>query len=136
MNWGQDDHTLVFNDVDTDTWTPQLVRLDPLTGESEKTPGGVYHVSPDGRYAVAASTERMRRTQHGYGVLLPDEHVPVNIGAPDDDGLFLTDLHTGERQLILPLSEAFHALPDLQEQSLDDWQIYGFHSKWAPTASA
>ena len=58
INWGADDHHLFFNDVDTETWTPQLVRFDPLTGRAAKTPGGVYHVSPDGRHAAAACMKR------------------------------------------------------------------------------
>jgi WD40-like Beta Propeller Repeat len=132
LNWGVDDHSLVFNDVDVKTWQPMLVRLDPLTGKSEQVPGGVYHVSPDGRYAAAASTERMVRTQRGYGVLLSPERVPINIGAPEDDGLFIIDLPTGVRRLVLPLSRAIEYCPELRGQRLDDWNIYGFHSKWSP----
>src|SRR5690606_15469748 len=89
LNWGGDDHTLVFNDVDTTTWTPQVVRLDIRTGQTQRWPGGVYQVSPDGRYAAAASLEKMRRTQLGYGVIVPDEHSRRNVGAPEDDGLFV-----------------------------------------------
>ncbi|MEX0775116.1 MAG: hypothetical protein WD042_05305 [Phycisphaeraceae bacterium] len=135
INWGADDHSLIFNDVDTQAWTPQLVRLDPLTGKSDKTAGGVYHVSPDGRFAAAASMDRMRRTQYGYGVLIPDDRVPLNIGAPDDDGLFITDLTTGRRRLVLSLSQAVKSIPELAGQRLEDWQIYGFHSKWSPDGS-
>lgn len=135
INWGSDDHSLIFNDVDVSTWTPQLVRLDPLTGKSSKTPGGVYHVSPDGRFAAAASMERMRRTQDGYGVVIPDERVPANNGAPGDDGMFITDLSTGQRKLVLSLSQAVKSIPELAGQRLEDWQIYGFHSKWSPDGS-
>lgn len=48
LNWGQDDQTLLFNDVDTETWEPQLCRLDTLTGRIHRWPGGVYQVAPDG----------------------------------------------------------------------------------------
>ena len=135
LNWGEDDHTLVFNDVDTSTWTPMLVRLDPLRGTSQRTPGGVYHVSPDGRFAAAASTERMAKTQWGYGVRLPDEHVSANHGAPDDDGLFITDLQTGERQLVMSLSDATKVITDWEDEPIDQWQVYGFHTKWSPDGS-
>lgn len=134
INWGADDHSLIFNDVDTQTWTPQLVRLDPLTGKADRTPGGVYHVSPDGRFAASASTDRMRRTQCGYGVLVPDDRVPTNVGAPADDGLFITDLTTGHRKLVLSLADAVKFIPDFRDGRArpDDWHVYGFHSKWSP----
>ena len=138
LNWGLDadgDEVLVFNDVDADTWTPMVVRLNPLTGETERWPGGVYQVSPDGRTAAAASMEKMRRTQFGYGVLVPDKHSRRNVGAVDDDGLFFVDLHTGERRLVLSLADAAKAIPelrDLPEGQLREWEIYGFHCKWCP----
>ena len=132
LNWGADDHSLLFNDVDTGDWSSRLVRLDPLRGTAERTRGGAYHVSPDGRWAAAASLERMRRTQFGYGVVIPDELVPINRGAPADDGLFITDLRSGERLLVLPLSEAVKAIPELIDEPLEDWNIYGFHAKWSP----
>lgn len=137
INWGVDDHHLIFSDVDTQSWTPQLVRLDPLTGKAERTPGGVYHVSPDGKYACCTSPAKMRRTQYGYGVLIPDDRVPTNHGAPDDDGLFITDLSTGARKLVLSLRRALNYIPDFAsgKHAEKDWQIYGFHSKWSPDGS-
>ncbi len=134
VNWGDSDDALIFNDVDTDTWTPRVVKLDPHTGRSVRWPGGVYQVSPDGRTAAAASMEKMRRTQFGYGVLVPDEYSRRNVGAVDDDGLFFVDLDTGERRLVLSLAEAAKAIPELRRLSrrdLEEWEIYGFHSKWS-----
>lgn len=135
LNWGADDHCLVFNDVDPQSWIPLLVRLDPLTGRSERTPGGVYHVSPDGRFAAAAPMERMRRCQVGYGVVIPDERVPLNVGAPDDDGMFITDLATGSRRLVLSLAQAVAHIPELAGTDLSRWHIHGFHCKWSPDGS-
>lgn len=132
LNWGVDDHHLVFNDVDPGDWSPRLVRLDPLSGRRDSVPGGVYHVSPDGRFAAACSLERMRRTQIGYGVVLPDERVPLNLGAPEDDGLFVTDLASGQRRLVLSLAQAAQAIPELAGTDLAQWHCFGFHSKWSP----
>ncbi len=130
LNWGADEHTLVFNDVDPDTWEPRLVKLDPHRGTSECIPGGVYQVSPDGRFAAAASTAAMRRTQVGYGVVIPDDQIPRNVGPREDDGLFLIDLETGERRLIVSLAAAAAKMPELAESGPDSWEIYGFHTKW------
>lgn len=134
LNWAGDQH-LVFNDVDTDTWTPQIVRLDISSGQAQRWPGGVYQVSPDGRTASAASMEKMRRTQLGYGVLVPDEHSLRNVGAREDDGLFMTNLDTGERELVASLADTIKHIPELRsltDQELRPWEIYGFHSKWSP----
>jgi len=133
LNWGADDHTLLFNDVDTRTWQPQLVKLDPLTGETRRTPGGIYHASPDGKWCSSSSMEKMRRTQDGYGVVVPDQHVDRNLGARDDDGLFITNVETGQRKLVFSLADAAKLIPELDGADLNDWEIYGFHSKWAPT---
>ncbi|MEX0885661.1 MAG: hypothetical protein WD009_04400, partial [Phycisphaeraceae bacterium] len=132
VQWGADDHTLIFNDVDLATHRPHGVRLDWTTGEAHRLEGTVYHVSPDGLRAVSSSLDRARRTQSGYGVTLADEHTPRNIGAPDDDGLWLTDLTTGRRELILSLRDAVRFTPSIPEDDLDNWQVYGFHSKFNP----
>jgi hypothetical protein len=73
----------------------------------------------------------MRRTQCGYGVLLPDERTPRNLGAPPDDGLFITDLQTGQRRLACSLAQAVRFIPDRAARSAR-WEVYGFHSKWSP----
>ncbi|MCC5829210.1 MAG: hypothetical protein JJU36_07155 [Phycisphaeraceae bacterium] len=134
LNWAGD-RVLVFNDVDTAAWRPVVVRLDLESDQSQRWPGGVYQVSPDGRWAAAASMEKMRRTQPGYGVLVPDDRSRQNVGAVDDDGLFITDLQTGERRLLLSLRDAIRVIPELNtlsESELEKWEIYGFHSKWSP----
>jgi hypothetical protein len=135
INWSGDTH-VVFNDVDKETWTPVLVRMNVETGEQQRIVGaGVYHVSPDGRHATAGSTEKMRRTQPGYGVMVPDEHSRRNVGAVDDDGLWITDLQTGERKLLVSIRDAIKVVPelkDLDEEALNAWEIYNFHSQWNP----
>src|SRR5690606_6305589 len=44
LNWGVDDHTLYFNDVDTRTWEPYIVRLDSLSGASRRLEGSIYRI--------------------------------------------------------------------------------------------
>ncbi|MBN1554795.1 MAG: hypothetical protein JXA11_08615 [Phycisphaerae bacterium] len=134
VNWGGDDHTLFFNDVDPDTWDAFAVRLDPLTGESRRMGGCVYHASADGRYLVSACVKRMRRTQPGYGVMIPDELVPRNLGASEDDGIYITDTETGECRMLVSLAEAIRtAQPRLNlGGDANEFEIYGFHSAWNP----
>lgn len=130
LQWGGDDETLLFNDVDTATWTPHGVILNPHTGEQRTFPGGLYRASYDGRYAFSGSLECMRRTQEGYGVVLPDDKVRKNQGFPADDGLYRVDLKTGERKLLLPLAHILEEMGDrLEIENPAAGQAYIFHSK-------
>ncbi len=135
VNWGNSDEALYFNDVDTRMWTPFAWKMNPLRKTRERMEGAVYHASADGRYIVSANMTSMRRTQPGYGVMVPDENVRRNIGAPDDDGFLLTDTATGKAKL-LPLHDLVArgraAGLQLSEDEVARSEIYGFHSKFNP----
>jgi hypothetical protein len=134
INWGASDDELIFNDVDPKTWQPVAVMLNPHTGRSERFGRGVYHVSPDGQWALSCSLEKMRRTQFGYGVVIPEDLIPVHWELPEDDGLFLTSLQTGECRLLVSLKELIEDhIPDKEKPAIAGHCYYGFHAKWAPT---
>ncbi len=133
LNWGATDHELYFNDVDTKTWVPFAWRLDPLTGTRERMQGTVYHCSPDGRWLISANMATMRRTQPGYGVVVPDERMRWNVGLADDDGFCLTDTATGESRLLVSIREMIDkADPPVQFDRASRIEMYGFHSKFNP----
>ncbi len=133
INWGPDDSQLIFNDVDTSTWQAFAVRCEVQTGRKHRLQGPVYHVSPDGLWACGANPIPMRRTQPGYGVVVPDEHVPRYQGPREDDGLWLTHTQTGRSELILSLADAIEkARPAFEIDNPDRYEIYGFHSKFNP----
>jgi hypothetical protein len=85
--WGADDRTLLFNDVEVRDWMPYGVHLDLQTGATRRLGGTVYSVSPDGRRAASPCLRRMAVTQQGYGVVVPADEVPQNHGASADDGI-------------------------------------------------
>ncbi len=133
INWGGSDHELFFNDVDTETWTPFAWKLDPLSGARERMEGTVYHASPDGRWLISANLTTSRRTQPGYGVVIPDERVRRNIGPVADDGFYLTDTTTGKRRLLASIREMLEeANPPVAIDEPECQAIYGFHSKFTP----
>ncbi len=133
INWGQNDDELLFNDVDLGSWQPVTVKLNPHSGKSEKFGRGIYQVSPDGKQALCCSLELMRRTQFGYGVVIPEERVRVNWEPRDDDGLFLTDLETGACRLLVSLAELLELVPEREKPARASRCYYGFHAKWAPS---
>jgi len=130
VQWGASDRDLFFNDMDVDDWKPFGVRLDPFTGERRDLGGPLYMVSPDGSTAASPCLRRTRRTQLGYGVIVPEEAIPRNQGAVDDDGLYLTDTTTGEVRLVLTYARIFEDLLDARDFGHGD--LYGFHVKWNP----
>lgn len=133
LQWGADDHTLLYNDLDTRDWVPFGVRLDPASGVSHRLGGTVYSVSPDGRWTVSPCLRRIAVTQRGYGVVVPRRYIPESIGAAPDDGIWLTDLDTGDTRLLVSIerivAEVEPALGAVRGRR-GDW--YGFHVKWNP----
>ena len=131
--WGADDRTLLYNDLDPGEWIPYGVRLDPVSGERRRLGGTVYAVSPDSRWMASPCLRRTATTQAGYGVVVPRERIPENRGAPPDDGIYLTDLDSGESRLLVSIANVVDAAggalgPGLARRS----DFFGFHVKWNP----
>jgi hypothetical protein len=112
VQWGADDTQLFFNDMDTDAWRPFGVRFNPLTRERRELDGTVYMVSFDGTRAISPCLLRTGLTQAGYGVLAPEEHVPLNHGAAADDGVYVTDTQTGECRMLVSYADIAEAVLD------------------------
>ncbi|MEM1446881.1 MAG: hypothetical protein AAGF84_12555 [Planctomycetota bacterium] len=135
LNWGGNDETLFLNDVDPKTWDAFAVKLNPHTGEARRLDGPVYHASPDGRYLAASNPKAMRRTQGGYGVVVPDDHIPRFTDTREDEGVWLTDTQTGQTKMIVSLAELMRVAdsPKFAEAGGHDGvECYGFHSKFSP----
>ena len=128
VQWGASDRELWFIDMHVERWLPFSVLMDPLSGERREIAAGLYMVSPDGTRLAAPCLRRTRRTQRGYGVIAPDEHIPVNQGAPDDDGLYVTDVATGESALVASFADILDAALDAEDYA--GGALYGFHVKW------
>ena len=131
VQWGATDRELFFNDVDPATWVPFGVKMDPITGR-RMTPGHtVYAVSPDGRWVASSCLRRIGQTQAGYGVIVPASHVPVNHGAADDDGVYVTDAVTGKSRMVASYKRIVdEAVPRIDVNRYGAGDFYGFHVKW------
>lgn len=132
LQWGADDRTLLYNDLEVRDWMPYGVRLDPQTGEQRRLAGTVYSVSPDGRWAASPCLRRMAVTQRGYGVVVPSGHVPVSRGAPEDDGIWMTDLEHGDTRLLVSLAEIAASVQPPLAAARRRGDFFAFHVKWNP----
>lgn len=131
VQWGVTDNELYFNDVDPSDWSAFAVKLDPLTGESRRLGGTVFMVSPDGRTLASYNLKNSRRVQVGYGVVVPDAFAKPNVGAPDDDGIFLTDTKTGATRLAVSIRALRDALPPgTVRPGEENAAFYCFQVKW------
>ncbi|MEO6927712.1 MAG: hypothetical protein ABI190_00995 [Casimicrobiaceae bacterium] len=131
VQWGADDQSLYYNDVDIGSWIPYGVRLDPQSGAQQRLDGTVYCISPDGTQSASPCLRRTRRTQAGYGVVVPREFIPRNRGAAGDDGLYVTDTASGKCRLLVSLAQIVDATFSREERVMyDQGTFYGFHVKW------
>lgn len=132
-NWGASDEELFYNDVDVQVWQPFAWKVNPLTGDKQRLEGTVFHASNDGRWLISANLTTMRRTQSGYGVVVPDDYVRRNLGPVDDDGFYLTDTASGDCRLFVSIrSMLSQAQPKVEIEKPEYQEIYGFHSKFNP----
>ena len=129
--WGGSDEELFYNNVDTQTWIPYGVKMNPLSGEKMNLDGTIYSVSPNGKWAASTCLRRIGATQAGYGVVVPKKYIPVNRGAEEDDGVYVTDTLTGECHMIASYKQIVEtAIPKIDVNRYGDGDFYGFHVKW------
>lgn len=92
----------IWNDRQDDRFVAHI--LDVQTGRRRTLPHSFYALSPDGRLAVASDFQRINDMRPGYGYVgLPDLYADQL--APQDSGIFLVDLETGTRDLVIPLAK-------------------------------
>jgi len=104
LQWlpSQPDRLIVYNDRQGDQYV-SVVR-DIHTGESRILPRPIYCLSPDGSYALSLNFARLHWIRPGYGYAGPPDPWADEL-RPEDDGIYLMDLATGEYHLIISLAE-------------------------------
>ena len=133
VQWGADDHTLYFNRLDSENVSAHGVVVDPATQSERKLQGQIYMVSPDGRFNVACRLESLVHVQAGYGVNVPPRYAPPNASISEEDGVYLTDLETGEERLLLSYAAICDQLPEITaDLDTSNGAFYGFHAKFSP----
>lgn len=118
------DRHVFFNALVNEDYGSKVV--DAETGEEMRTyPHPIYSLDPTGKLASTLNFSRLGRLRPGYGYpLLPDKTQKLN--APQDDGLYVFDLETGERRFLVSLA-------DLAKDAGDqDSQHYVNHATFSP----
>ncbi|MCK5173381.1 MAG: hypothetical protein KAR47_08315, partial [Planctomycetes bacterium] len=128
VNWGSADRHLYTNDVIGGTAV--CVRIDLETGETKAFAGPLYHIAPDESCVIGFPHELRDISQIGYGVppRKPGDFAALSIGAAKDEGIWRTDLKTGEKTLLVSLANVAAKVPEPEQK--EGGTYYFWHSKF------
>lgn len=97
-----DANRITFNDSDNNKLCSRII--DIKTNKQIKISFPIDSVSYDGKYATSFNYGRLQHNMPGYGYAISDEAL-LNENVPDSTGLFLVDLQTNTRKLLLSLKQ-------------------------------
>lgn len=93
---------ILFNDTVDGRFS--TVILDLKTGKRRSLPYPTAAVSPDGKKIISINYARIRLTRPDYGYAGPGQDAMRNVIYPENDGLWLVDLESGEAKLIVTIA--------------------------------
>ena len=79
----------------------------------------VSAVSPDGKEAVSLNFARLRITRPDYGYGGAGQNPRLDVQFPDDDGLFLVDLETGQAKLLVSIARVKSLVPAVPSEGIE-----------------
>lgn len=95
-------HSVIFNDRDGSNVVSII--LDVSTGHRRRLPRPIYSVAHSGAVAVSLNFSRLHRLRPVTGYGGADDPLAAS-PCPDDDGIYIMDLETGESHLIISLAQ-------------------------------
>lgn len=117
----QSDSNIIWNDRQGDRFVSHVLNI--YTREKRTLPFPIYTLSPNGKQALSVDFERINDLRRGYGYAgIPDPNKEEI--APDDAGIYLCDLESGARELIISLGDmmALDLPSDLDPSLVQDYQ--------------
>lgn len=106
------DSLIIYNDLRDGQFIS--IVLNVHTKEEIRTyPYPVSAVSLDGKWAASINFARLRQTRSDYGYGGDGQKAQMDIPFPNNDGLFVLNLETGEAELIVSLADIQSIVPSL-----------------------
>jgi len=121
--WGDDDDTVFCNDIGS-SGRGTGIRIDARTLEAFELDGPIYGLSPDKRFSYSGSIDLINLSQTGYGV--PERvlrRIKPEQNYEQSEGVWKTDLHSGQSTLLLSLADIRKSLPRQGGLSSGDYFI-------------
>lgn len=98
LRWYKDDEHILFNIREGGEFRCCILNI--ITQEKRILPKAIADVSKDGKWGVCVNFSRIWNFRPGYGYAgIPDPYFDNK--APEDDGVFLMNMETGETKLII-----------------------------------
>lgn len=108
LQWFVPDESIIYNVRTEDGFNTEI--KDIRTGETRRLPLAFANLTEDRRYALCLNMSRIFDFRPGYGYSdVPDPY--FDIKAPDNDGIFLMDVKTGEYKLIINYKQIIEQFP-------------------------
>lgn len=112
LRWYRDDDHILFNVYEDGRYGCCILNI--KTGEKKILPMPIADVSPDGKWGLSINFLRVWNFRPGYGYCqIKDPWFDVK--APEDDGLFLMNMETGETKMLASykqIKEQFYFEPN------------------------
>ena len=125
-----EDGLCAFNDCRDGHFVTVL--LNWKSGVERILPRPVSAISKDGKWAVSLNYARLRQCRPDYGYAGEGQDPLLDQVWPENDGLWLMNLTTGEEKLILSVAQARHLMPEITSE---DGLAYFCHTVLNPDAS-
>ena len=110
------DSLIIYNDLRDGKFVSIIMNVH--TKKEVKTiPYPVSAVSPNGKEAVSINFARLRITRSDYGYGGEGQDARSDARFPENDGLFLVDLETGEGKLILSIADVKDSVPKYRKMA-------------------
>lgn len=112
------DSLIIFNDLREGSFVSVIMNVH--TREEIKTiPYPISAVSPNGKEAVSINFSRLRNTRTDYGYGGNGQNAKTDVQFPEDDGIFLVDIETGEAKLIVTIAQVRELVPEIPEEGIE-----------------
>ncbi len=112
------DSLIIFNDLRNGKFVSVIMNVHTRE-EIRILQYPVSAVTSDGLQAVSINFSRLRITRPDYGYGGDGQDTRKDIPFPEDDGLFLIDLTTGESKLLVSYKQVKELVPPLEEGSIE-----------------
>jgi len=112
------DSLIIFNDLRNGKFISVIMNVHTKK-EIRTLEYPVSAVSPDGLKAVSINFSRLRITRPDYGYGGNGQDSRKDVPFPDDDGLWLIDLMTGDSKLLVSYNQVKGLVPPLAEGSIE-----------------
>jgi hypothetical protein len=111
------DSLIIFNDLRDDKFVSVILNVYSKK-EIKTIPYPVSAVSPDGKEAISINFSRLRITRTDYGYGGNGQDAEAGIQFPENDGLFLINLGSGEVKLIVSLAQIREMVPPITKEGI------------------